>query len=437
MASAVYKVSSSSKPPAGNARGLVEVQPRVKIHSVNEIDVKAQTFEMDLQVELQWKDLGWLEKMATPEWEEAATEHGWQEQMRKTCWHPGLVLKNRKEMRDDAEVWFRVDTEEEVQDPQDRRIYFVARVHAVFRARYKLNDFPFDMQWLTVRLASSFEFVRFVRQGVAIEDKPDFFDRAAFINEEYRPADYVCVQARPADMAASSSGKIYRELNIKVAVTRDSWYYLTNVFLIDLCLVCSSFTVLLVPPSEFQDRMGLSLTLLLTAVAFKELVNTYLPPISYSTILDKYVLCGFVMQVLVVAENAVAKVEAGEDGFWAFSDNVGFVLLFAYLVVYHLYFLREALRAMREDADYWVRKAGKISFEGQDEKEAYRWHRVQELPKQSRDARGRKSREADSGGDVVSSEPRPIGRSPRMFRPRKAQAQPYLSLEDQDEGGRA
>ena len=49
----------------------------------------------------------------------------------------------------------------------------------------------------------------------------------------------------------------------------------------------------------------MSLTLL-TAVAFKQVVSTHLPSISTST-LDKYVLCGFLMQVLVVAQNAIAS----------------------------------------------------------------------------------------------------------------------------------
>merc|ERR1719454_1456676 len=127
--------------------------------------------------------------------------------MRKTCWHPGLVLRNCKEKRD-VEVWFRVDRQEAV---QDRRIYFIARVRAVFRTKYKLHKFPFDMQWLTVRMGSSFEFVRFVRQGVFNQaEKPDFLDRAAFILEEYRPPDYVCVEAKPADKAASSSAIRYQ-----------------------------------------------------------------------------------------------------------------------------------------------------------------------------------------------------------------------------------
>ena len=69
------------------------------IRSVSEVDVKAQTFEMDVQIRI----------MEQASWINEAEEHGWQEQMRNTCWHLGLVLNNCKEMMRDAEVWFRTD----------------------------------------------------------------------------------------------------------------------------------------------------------------------------------------------------------------------------------------------------------------------------------------------------------------------------------------
>ena len=59
----------SSKQPEGNAEGLVEVQPRVTIRSVSEVDVKAQTFEMDVQIRI----------MEQASWINDAEEHGWQE----------------------------------------------------------------------------------------------------------------------------------------------------------------------------------------------------------------------------------------------------------------------------------------------------------------------------------------------------------------------
>ena len=55
-------------------------------------------------------------------------------------------------------------------------------------------------------------------------------------------------------------------------------------------------------------------------------------------------------------QNAIAKVEAGEDDGWAFADTLGCVFLFAYLVLYHLWAGFKIRKAIRKDANYWVKK---------------------------------------------------------------------------------
>ena len=51
------------------------------------------------------------------------------------------------------------------------------------------------------------------------------------------------------------------------------------------------------------DRLSVSLTLMLTAVAYKFIVATLLPQISYLTLLDAYLLCCFALIILVCIEN--------------------------------------------------------------------------------------------------------------------------------------
>ncbi len=51
---------------------------------------------------------------------------------------------------------------------------------------------------------------------------------------------------------------------------------------------CAYFRVLLFPRQEgIGDRYGTDFTLLLTIVAFKLVLASYLPPVSYLTYLDK------------------------------------------------------------------------------------------------------------------------------------------------------
>lgn len=143
--------------------------------------------------------------------------------------------------------------------------------------------------------------------------------------------------------------------------------------MIDFLLVCSSLTVLLVPAEDFADRMAMSLTLLLTAVAFKQVVSTHLPSISYLTTLDKYVLCGFLMQVLVVAQNAIAKYEVDNYGTAWFSDYWGGVSLLLYLLAYQAVFGYEMYRCkMAKGTEMYIKR---FMMEAPNHGHR-RWHRV-------------------------------------------------------------
>ena len=53
------------------------------------------------------------------------------------------------------------------------------------------------------------------------------------------------------------------------------------------------------------DRLSVSLTMVLTAVAFKQIIAAELPDVSYLTLLDVFVLASFASTCLVAFENIV------------------------------------------------------------------------------------------------------------------------------------
>merc|ERR1711871_1885688 len=170
-------------------------------------------------------------------------------------------------------------------------------------------------------------------------------------------------------------------LNVKIMLQRNITYYMWNVVLIESCLVAASLSVMLLLPEDFSDRMAISLTLLLTTVAFKQVVSGYLPSISYLTILDKYIIGGFLMQILVVAQSAWAKglVDKQDDEADG-AEVLGKVGLFAYFILYHLYFLLLGYYSLtRKSGLSWV-----LSFHDIKDPTPYKWSRVTHLPKKSR-----------------------------------------------------
>lgn len=95
---------------------------------------------------------------------------------------------------------------------------------------------------------------------------------------------------------------------LKVVLRRNPGYYLTNVVLLCYILVQGAFTTVAVPNDRehVSDRMSITLTILLTIVAFKFVVLSIVPPSSYSTLLDKYLICGVIVIGLIIIENVTA-----------------------------------------------------------------------------------------------------------------------------------
>ena len=72
---------------------------------------------------------------------------------------------------------------------------------------------------------------------------------------------------------------------------------------------------------EIADRLSVTVTLMLAAVAFMFIVSTMLPKVSYLTIMDYYILVGFGLLMLMIAENAIAGIEGLQD----YSDDIDLI----------------------------------------------------------------------------------------------------------------
>ncbi|KAH3744552.1 hypothetical protein Pelo_14066 [Pelomyxa schiedti] len=89
-------------------------------------------------------------------------------------------------------------------------------------------------------------------------------------------------------------------------VERLSTYFMWNVVFVMLLIVSMSFIAWCLDPTEGGDRLGINLTLLLTAVAYKYVIGAYLPKTAYLTILDYYILSAFVLLIIIIVENGIA-----------------------------------------------------------------------------------------------------------------------------------
>eukprot|EP01137_Pigoraptor_chileana_P013020 Opistho-2@66014 len=92
---------------------------------------------------------------------------------------------------------------------------------------------------------------------------------------------------------------------ILLRVERLSKFYTVNIAMFMFLIALSAGSVVALPPDAFTDRQSITLTLMLTAVAFKYIVTQQLPPVSYTTYMDRYILASFLLIVVVLVENLI------------------------------------------------------------------------------------------------------------------------------------
>jgi hypothetical protein len=88
-------------------------------------------------------------------------------------------------------------------------------------------------------------------------------------------------------------------------VTRASFSYVMDVMLIMFFIATLGFCAYGVPIDALHDRCSVTLTLLLTTVAFKLVLAEGMPKVSYLTFMDQYVFVSFFLLFLITMEQAI------------------------------------------------------------------------------------------------------------------------------------
>ncbi|CAG5116558.1 unnamed protein product, partial [Candidula unifasciata] len=123
-------------------------------------------------------------------------------------------------------------------------------------------------------------------------------------------------------------------------IKRKLGFYIWNVVIIVVLILALSFTTLAISPVS-DGRLGVTMTLFLTSIAFKLVVKTTLPSISYLTYLDMYVVFALAYLTLQAAEIAImihlkkyktpSKIEV--------YDEIAQGCLIGLLIIFHLAFI--------------------------------------------------------------------------------------------------
>ena len=216
--------------------------------------------------------------------------------------------------------------------------------------KMELHRFPFDRQLVEIKIRTwNCHFAPWPK-GEGNEDKRKDAPLKWRGDHEWKDSE-VYVEYHSADWKISTLNNYFQFDTtvsnlyvVDIGIERDPTYYLNNCILVVFIIVQVAVFVIAIDPSDFGTRSSLTITLLLTIVAFKFVANGFIPKVNYLTYLDKYIAMGFVALMLEIVENfGVAMVATYAFPLGAFYFDLTFNIIFDIIwIIGHTFLLYAA-----------------------------------------------------------------------------------------------
>ncbi|HEV2855179.1 MAG TPA: hypothetical protein VHC97_20460 [Thermoanaerobaculia bacterium] len=295
----------------------------LNIISIDEIDSARETFRADFYISFQWHD---------PALENVGPE-------KTDCSKAGQPLIEFMNSRDLE------PRGEELLTRVSGNCLLQRRYAGTFSSRMDLEDFPLDEQFLTIALESQNEtsdemFFSFEPKGgmaVDVRGRTIPIRKDAVLGSEIHLPEWTITAANVRESTTYYyTAYPYSHLQFDVKITRRVGYYLWKIMFVMVMLVALSWAVFLIDPSDIGNRMAVSITLLLAAVAFSFVTGSLIPRISYLTLLDLYVLSCYVLLFLAPAESLIVYRLRAQDKVARRIDRLALVCFPAVFLLLHL-----------------------------------------------------------------------------------------------------
>ncbi|CAE8694990.1 unnamed protein product [Polarella glacialis] len=154
----------------------------------------------------------------------------------------------------------------------------------------ELGDFPVDCQDLNLQILS------LIPTTWAVWKEPEDSELIQLDMHHCLLNDFDFVKECPFTFrlyASEHEARTASRIDVKIKLARKSFYYILNVA--GMVFIIASFSVasFAIHPAAIKERLATDFQLVLTCVTLKLLLGQMLPPLSYITLLDFYVISGF------------------------------------------------------------------------------------------------------------------------------------------------
>lgn len=210
-------------------------------------------------------------------------------------WHPRVQIVNRQNIQETYP--------DEARISPDGEVTIVQRVWGQFSQPLHLTNFPFDEQTLYFRIVGTGHeegAIRFVRD-------PDY---PSSIAEDLSIPDWKIRSwsAKPMELPLVGTDHSLPGYSLELNVQRSRGYHLVKVILPLVMIVCMSWVVFWIDPATTNPRISVSVTAMLTLIAYRFAVGASLPRIAYLTRMDWFILGSTFLVFISLVEVVVTTV---------------------------------------------------------------------------------------------------------------------------------
>eukprot|EP00794_Sanderia_malayensis_P020422 gene20422-22435_t len=302
----------------------VDVYVRISVVTVGDIDTVKQQFVCEFYLSLRWEEPMLKDMIGREE------EIDWRD-----YWEPGMYFVDLV----DVEKYERNETlcppRTEGGNPE---VMFYYLIRGTFKEVLDITYFPFDYQTLSLTLTTSWKW-----ELVSLHNDPERDDNIRTWNftgrNEWDLQPHVLTESTYTQKEPAASNNVFPVYKVKMHARRKYGYYVYNVALIMDLITALTFTAYTVDASMPAERIQISLTLLLTSIALKYVVNTFVPQVPYPTVLDKFIITCMMFQFFMAVQNAIsALLHVSKPAVLSLFEWLSFAVLLLAFSLIHIVF---------------------------------------------------------------------------------------------------
>ena len=271
--------------------GPTQISTGIWIVDVTSIDSAQQDLTAEVAIVLRWKD---------PRL--AHTGSGIVRYPLEQIWHPRMVIVNEtnsvsRKFPDLVEV-----------EP-DGKVIYRQRYAGAFTQPLRLRSFPFDRQTFRIQFVA----VRYRANEVMFVPDLDWIDnglkQGAGIAPSITLPDWTIEKWNTRSLAyAMAPGFEYSGYAFEFTASRNVLHYILKVILPLVLIVFMSWVVFWIEPSEPGIQLSISMTSMLTLIAYRFAVDAQLPRLPYTTRLDTFILTSTLLVFFSLIEVLVTTI---------------------------------------------------------------------------------------------------------------------------------